>query len=182
MAYCCKPEGRTGGPWEHGMVPVKKVPKLKVGEFVSKFQVALRPIPQTWHAWQQHALDTAANLPDERSVHWWWGPEGCDGKTTVVHELLRNYEGLPVNGELGNVLSLATDTPRRLYVVVAPRDQRVEDFPYDAIELLKDGIWMKGKYEVKAVHREMMVHVFVFANVPPDISKLTADRWKIYKI
>jgi len=56
-----------------------------------------------------------------------------------------------------------------------------EYFNYMAMEALKNGEMFSGKY-----HSHQVIFspakVLVFANYPPDVSKLSQDRWDIYKI
>lgn len=168
--YCQKAETAVEGPW-----------KLD-SEAAPKWEVAVRSTPVEWYPWQNEVLQWARGLPDERSVLWVYDAAGRSGKTTLGHELCKNYGGVPVNGKLGDVLALATERSARLYLIVAPRDQSANDFPYAAIEMLKDGLWMKGKYEVDCVVRSELVHVIVLANCLPIYEKLTHDRWKTISV
>lgn len=189
--YCQKGRTRVEGPWTKGDVakvekggrPRKGDEKSAKGQkFVTKFEIALRPVPETWRAWQLECMRIARGRPDERTVYWFWGPDGNSGKTTMSHMLCAEFEGQVIGGQLQNVLACATEAPRRLYIVAAARKTKPEKFPYEAIEMLKDGIWLKGKNEVVPVVRKSMVHVFVFANCAPVLENFTMDRWKVMKI
>lgn len=171
VEYCRKEETREGGPWTKGVEEKKRV-----------WPVVLRARPVEWRPWQRTVLDYAASPPDERTIYWVYDKHGGAGKTTLGHELCRSYGGIPVNGKLADVLCMASEKPSRLYLVVAPRDQKSEDFPYHAMEMLKDGLWMKGKYEVAVVQREACVHVLVISNCPPVTERLTADRWVVLSV
>lgn len=61
-----------------------------------------------------------------------------------------------------------------------PRTQ-LEYVNYDALEKLKNGMAMSGKYEGGMILMPHP-HVVVFANQPPDESKLSSDRWFIHEI
>lgn len=189
--YCQKGETRIEGPWTKGEVAKLSVggrPKKAHGKplhpqtFVSKFETVLRQEPSTWYPWQVECMKIAGGRPDERNVWWWWGPDGCSGKTTMIHKLSDDYEAQVIGGKYQNVLACATDAPRRLYVVAAGRKTKPEKFPYEAIEALKDGTWLKEKYEVVPVIRKSLVHVFVFANCAPILDNFTKDRWRVIKI
>ena len=52
---------------------------------------------------------------------------------------------------------------------------------YVALESVKDGIFMSGKYESGMVIYNCP-HLVVFANLPPHRDQLSEDRWKIYQI
>jgi hypothetical protein len=49
------------------------------------------------------------------------------------------------------------------------------------MENVKDGLFFSTKYESGMV-RYNPPHVIVFANVPPDVTKMSADRWVIKEI
>lgn len=177
-AYCQKEETRVSGPWTKvAEVKVKKT-KTKAAEP----QRWLRPVPTEWYPWQKAILDMIRKAPDQRTVHWVYDGIGGRGKTTLGHEICKNHDGVVVNGRLGDILALASEKVNNVYLVIAPRDQSAYDFPYVAIELLKDGLWMKGKYEVKSVSRAEMCHVIVLANCLPIMEKLTKDRWNIIEL
>lgn len=61
-----------------------------------------------------------------------------------------------------------------------PRTQ-LDYVNYDALEKLKNGMAMSGKYEGGIILMPNP-HVVVFANRPPDESKLSSDRWVIHEI
>ena len=47
---------------------------------------------------------------------------------------------------------------------------------YNLIEQLKDGFFVSEKYDSRPVFMDRPM-VLIFANMPPDKSKMTADRW-----
>ncbi len=52
---------------------------------------------------------------------------------------------------------------------------------YEAIEMVKNGLVTTGKYEGGTICFNTP-HVICFANAPPDVEKLSKDRWAIWKI
>ena len=51
-------------------------------------------------------------------------------------------------------------------------------FNYDSLESVKNGFLISGKYEGK-IRRFNSVPTAVMANFPPDLSKLSRDRWQV---
>lgn len=69
---------------------------------------------------------------------------------------------------------------RKLIVVDCPRSQQ-DYINYGAIEQIKNGLIFSGKYEgTQLVFNSP--HVIVFANEPPDYSKMSMDRWNVVQI
>ena len=65
-----------------------------------------------------------------------------------------------------------------VYVFNIPRLYE-EHFNYGALESIKDGIIFSGKYTSVTFPLPTPNKVFVFANFPPDRTKLSADRWAV---
>jgi len=170
--YCQKDETRVRGPWT-------KMPEAEAHLLVHEWPEARRPIPTEWYPWQKEVLDIVAELPDERTVVWVYDETGGKGKTTLGHEICRNYDGIVIEGKKGDVLCMASEKWHRVWLVCMDRDMSPSDAPYGAIEKLKDGLYMNGKYETKSVIEERMSHVVVLANCKPIMGKLTKDRWKV---
>jgi len=49
------------------------------------------------------------------------------------------------------------------------------------LESIKNGLFFSGKYESTQVVMNSP-HLIIFANEPPDKSKMSADRWHIVRI
>jgi hypothetical protein len=64
-----------------------------------------------------------------------------------------------------------------LFIVDCPRSQQ-DYINYGAIEQIKNGLVFSGKYEGAQLVFNCP-HIFVFANVPPDESKMSLDRWNV---
>ena len=72
------------------------------------------------------------------------------------------------------------DTPE-FVIYPIPRSYAAEYVSYEAIESVKDMFFYSGKYEGGAICGNCP-HVLVFANHPPDTSKMSIDRWNIVQI
>lgn len=164
--YCTKSVVR--GPWKFGY---KAGPKDPI---------------ETPRPFQQKIIRLYNEEPDNRTIHWYWDAAGGTGKTALAKHLCLKGDTLYVSGKAADVKSGVTDwivkkgTPLRCVIFGIPRD--AEGFiSYGALEAVKDGIFFNTKYESQMVLYEPP-HVFVFANFPPDTSKLSMDRWKIEDI
>lgn len=56
-----------------------------------------------------------------------------------------------------------------------------EYISYEALEAVKNGIFYNNKYESGMVVYNTP-HVIVLSNFRPDLSKLSADRWRIKEV
>jgi len=167
LAYCQKEETRVEGPWQVGYPPV--APKRH-----------LRPVPEKWNAKQQQVIDWVLSPPDERSILVWVDPDGGSGKTTIARELVKNHNAMLLGTETKNSLFAVGEGKFHCYIVNLSRS-RGGSIPYEAIEMLKDGMFFSEKYESKMVVVDHMVHVIIFCNAMPDTSKMTSDRWHFVK-
>lgn len=161
FAYCQKEETRQAGPWVYP-------PEIRVIH------------PNDMYPWQRNIVKMCEEEPDNRTIHWYWEPEGRTGKTTLAKYLCVKKDAVFVSGKKNDVLYAASIKDSRIYIIGYSRDK--EDYvSYDALECLKDGIYFCSKYESNMVCRNPP-HVIVFANFAPDITKLSKDRWNIIKL
>lgn len=161
--YCSKSEGRIEGPWAYN-IKVKK---------------PLRVI-ENLYPWQQYIVDMVRKEPDDRSIVWIYEPTGGMGKTQLCKYLAHHYGAIPLRGKSNDILHCVAEYESDIYMYNIPRT--MEDYvPYESIELIKDMLFMSGKYESKPVNRNSP-HVLVFSNFPPDTTKLSKDRWVIINL
>lgn len=52
---------------------------------------------------------------------------------------------------------------------------------YEVLEMVSDRLLCSGKYDSQQMYIPK-VHVVVFANYPPDITAMSADRWEVREI
>jgi len=130
--------------------------------------------------WQLDILDIIKNDPDERLIYWFWEPTGNTGKTTFAKYLAYHHEAIPLEGKKNDILYCAAMFESDIYIWDIERS--LENFiSYGAIEKIKKGFFMCAKYESKPILRNCC-HIFCFANFPPDVSKMSADMWKVIRI
>lgn len=140
------------------------------------------------YPFQKEVLEILEKPADDRSVYWFWEPEGCTGKTSLVKSICINKPGcIFLNGKAADmkcaIAKMMEDGPAPKIVLLGlPRT--AEDYTgslYQGLEEIKDGIFFSGKYESKMIMFDSP-HVMVFANWPPCLEKLSADRWKVVEI
>lgn len=133
------------------------------------------------YIWQKKLLEKLLEVPDNRTINWYWEPNGKIGKTQFARYVSFYHGALYLNGKKADILfNCANEIYAPIYILGLSRNCEGH-VSYDSLECLKDGIYMSGKYESKTILRPYS-HIVVFANFPPDIEKLSKDRWNIYCI
>lgn len=136
--------------------------------------------------WQKTLVEKLAKEPDQRSIMWYWEPEGNVGKTVLAkHICIKNPDAIYVSGKAQDVKyavaqRVAAGKPPRIVIYGVPRTYE-EYVSYAALEEVKDGIFFSGKYEAGMVMYNNP-HVVVLANCEPEKEKVSSDRWDIVRI
>lgn len=141
--------------------------------------------------WQKHLLAkiAVADPNEDRIIYWYWESTGKVGKSALArHICIKNARALYVYGKTGDIACLLAIKEEEaggkhknmpnLIIYDCPRTGVVN---YHGLEMIKNGIFMSGKYKSKQI---MMNPPFivVFANFPPAADSLSADRLKVYEI
>lgn len=145
--------------------------------------IVLRP-------WQQTLLNLLLTIPDPRKVIWRWDGMGNVGKSYFAKYLAVTHGALKL--EPGKKMDLAyifAQKPAKIVIFDLSRttapDPETRSSPLDVIyslmESLKNGYLISTKYDSRAVMFEVP-HVVVFANFPPDRTKMSDDRWDISEL
>ncbi len=139
----------------------------------------------TPYPWQQKIIDIVCGDPDPRKIHWVWEPIGNVGKTILCKHLVLKYQATIVGGKTRDAMyaiaaTLKEDKPVTIIVFDIPRSS-YGNLSYPALETIKNGLFFSSKYESGMVIFNVP-HVIVFANAPPNESKLSEDRWDIILI
>jgi len=134
--------------------------------------------------WQSLLLDIFKNPPDDRSIYWYWSEAGKTGKTTFARYLHRKFGFIMLSGKASDMKHAIVEyyktnmaTPTGI-VINIPRSVDSGFISYTGFEEIKDMFFFSGKYEGGMVDGNPP-HLIVFANEPPDQSKMSADRWDI---
>jgi len=164
IEYCSKYQTRTGRLYSKGV----KLPK---------------PIKTSKpYGWQTEVMEIIETEPDERTIHWFWEPNGCVGKTALCKYLVVHKNALMLTGKSTDMYhALAENEDKReLILIDVPRSSQ-DYINYGAIEQIKNGLVFSGKYNSTQLVFNSP-HVIVFANELPDMSKMSFDRWNIREI
>lgn len=130
--------------------------------------------------WQKEIEDICKQKPHNRKVYWYWSKQGELGKTQFAKYLSHHHGAIPLMGKGNDILNIAALNDSDIYIFPVPRCNEGY-ISYGALEAIKDGYYMSGKYEGSVVIRNCP-HIIVFCNFPPDKSKLSEDRWIIKEI
>lgn len=152
-------------------------PKLSL-ELEASDVMSLEELP----GWANELVGTVGGcLPpaEDRSIFWVWSSEGKMYKTETARHLAFHHDAVVIQGGRKHVLAVAFKNPAPIYMLLVPRSD--EGFvSYASIELLKDSLYMSafGTEATGMVNRKKP-WVLVFANFPPDRSKLSVDRYQV---
>ncbi len=139
----------------------------------------------TLHSWQLKLKSLLEGSPPSRSVYWIWESAGNTGKTSFAFSQCLNFptEVLYVTGKAADVrYALASSKIKTWRVILWDLTRSQENrVSWEGIESLKNGIFFNGKYE-SGMFMMNPPWVVCFANFPPDMSKLSQDRWRIHEI
>jgi len=162
--YCAKENTRAGRQWHKGCKPP---PVLKVCE------------P---YGWQLEVLEIIKQEPDKRTIHWFWEGVGHVGKSDLARYLAVKHDALIVDGKAGDMkYQIAEMDEKPSIVIVDIPKERGNNVSYNGIEQIKNGCFASTKFKCKMVLFNHP-HIIVFANEPPNIDSMSADRWHIVKI
>lgn len=163
--YCKKVETRLDGPWSW--------PYEYQGE----------DLPVELYEWQWAILKEIEGKPIPRRVTWIWSNEGNIGKSKFCKYLMFHHGAQLVGGNRKDAAFAVTNAgkvEKPIYLIDLERS-RGNDIDYSMLEQLSNGSFFSPKYEsVSYIGPEPFI--FVFANMPPETEKLSADRWVIIEL
>lgn len=135
------------------------------------------------YGWQQEILVLISQEPDERTIHWYWEPVGCSGKTSLaVHICMQDPTAIYICGKAADMKYAIAECKIKPRVCIMDFVRSQENYiSYQGIEEIKNGIFFSGKYKGGMVMFDQP-HLIVFANCPPNTSKMSRDRWDIHMI
>lgn len=139
-----------------------------------------------WRDWQQEIVDLLKTEPDERSIYWYWEPEGRVGKSFLSKYLVLTLPGVILcEGKTADVFnqvlqSMQNEILPEVIILDVPKTSSGY-INLSCLEKLKNGCIYSGKYEGGTCVFPNP-HVIVFANVEPNYDAMSRDRWKIRRI
>jgi len=136
-----------------------------------------------WHEWQQKIIDLIAIEPDNRTINWFWGEKRNNGRRFLKKYLNRKYNVVTSDGsrasvykQYNNNLKKEDKRPLILLIDICKIDKKYVN--YVVMENIKDGSIHSRK---GALHLRPH-HLLVFANFPPDETKLSIDRLNVVRM
>jgi len=169
----------------------------KGGNFETNFETIVTPPVQlikdplegkNLYPFQQRIIDEIQEEPNDRKILWIHEGRGNVGKTSLAKHLCVKYpnEVLFVNGKASDikyaVTSFINNKKNNLKVCLFHFTRTMEDYiSYSAIEEIKDGIFFSSKYESQTCIFNTP-HIICLSNFPPEVNKLSIDRWEIIEI
>lgn len=175
LAYCSKEGNFTTN--------IRK--KLSIQEIADLVRAEYNDVK--WREWQSDVLKIVdEDGRDTRKIHWIYEKTGNVGKSFLAKFLCLRPDTVISSGKMNDIFNQVNILMReegyepKLILCDIPRTC-LQYLSYTAIECLKNGVIYSGKYEGgKCVFRSPKV--ICFANEPPQMEKLSKDRWCIYKI
>ena len=164
MLYCSKVDTREGETYVKGWKLPEKIEDIEP------------------RGWQKDIIDIILKKPDKRTVYWFWEPHGGIGKTVLAKHICLNYDAIYVGGKAADVKCAIASMENKPKIVIWDIPRCMEDYvSYQGIEEVKNGIFFSGKYESGMVIYNCP-HVICLANFPPELEKLSMDRWVMKRI
>lgn len=156
-----------------------KYPRF-VTDYIGDQQKMYPPVLHPLYGWQQTLYLSLAREPDSRKITFIVDPSGNKGKSWFCRYYCSLHEDaqIVVPGKKADMIyALRTDI--RVLFIDAPRSKQGEYIQYDFLEEVKNGLMFSPKYESRMKFMSGKVHIVVFMNEPPDMAKLSADRYNI---
>lgn len=134
--------------------------------------------------WQKIILNIISEKPDDRVIYWFYEPIGSSGKSKFGKYLAFHHKNvcLTTATKSADILT-AVSEEYNTYILDFPRTLGGDYCPFTAIEQLKNGFITDSK--LKKQSRILMFdppHIIIFSNYPPELKKLSIDRWRVYNI
>ena len=134
------------------------------------------------YPWQKEIVDMLDSDPDDRSIYWYWSSTGNIGKSALCKHLCLTMGAYVLGGAFKDGLyaiakMVEAKKPPTVLIWDLPRIRK-NHLSVAALEKVKDGCFFASKYESVQVLFNPP-HVIVFANSPPDLETMSADRWKV---
>jgi len=156
--YSSKNDTRIEGPYNH------KSTFIKVIE------------PKGWQLDLKNEL--LKNCTNDRKIIWIVG-NGNNGKTQFCKYMAVTHNAVVLtSGAKADLAHALSKCENKDIVLINVTKTQVDYFNYTALEEIKDGMMFASKYD-----SNMLIfnspHVVVFSNDPPELDRLTGDRWDI---
>lgn len=142
---------------------------------------------EDFYEWERSIYDKLITEPDPRKIIWLYDHIGNSGKTTFSKWLYQNLHGVIVlsgnASDMKNGIIEYFEVKKELPSIVIMNIPRTKKgfMSWCGIEEIKDMFFFSGKYHGGFVCGKPPA-LICFANHPPDVKKVSLDRWEIYEI
>lgn len=167
----------------HGTMQQNLTYCSKEGNFKTniRLKAPIRTI-EVLRPWQQKIVDILNEQPEDRTIWWFWEPDGNTGKSALCKYLAVKRGSMIITTNKSADIATCIDEDCSEYIFDFPRS--VEGFsPWNGLEQLKNGLITEAKLKKKA--KTTIInnpHVIIFANWVPDKVPVTIDKLKIVRI
>jgi hypothetical protein len=159
---------------------------IKVEIKKNKFKIRTKdPLKdKNLYDWQINLLKLIKNEPDDRTINWFWDPEGNIGKTSMaIHLVMNCNDVIYTSGKAADmkygIMKYIETTGKAPSIIIIDYVRTIENYvSYQGIEEIKNGIFFNTKYECTMVTYDPP-HVIIFANFEPIYENLSIDRWNV---
>ena len=134
--YCTKTQSRTGQV------------------FTKNYDLPYIQHIETFYDWEKDINTLLDAEPSDRTIHWFWEPDGCAGKTTYQKYVFTHYEQCVILSGKGadmknGVVEYHKKNGRlpRIILINIPKCVGSDFLSYTGIEEVKDMFFFSGKYE-----------------------------------
>ena len=175
--YVMKSETKVEGPWPDESFDVPKVMTRQLRAFVGG--------DDTMWPFQRDVLDLA-KATEDRYITFIIETLGNTGKSILTEYM--DYMGvacsIPCLKSCEDLMQMAMCMkPSPCYIIDMPRAIKKDNLweLYAGIELIKNGYAYDKRYEWRHRYSDRP-QVCVFSNTFPEVSAMSADRWRVYRI
>lgn len=212
IRYTKKEKGRLDGPWEHGEFLVARSHKRKRAQVEEEYDAdprsfkLVRPddaiqievdrmtrdfeenaeaysLDRMDRGWQRKLLEELKAAPNDRTIHWVYGPAGAEGKSTFAKALARSGWAYVSSRNLADMTyQYARQGLEKNVVVDVERRVHGYDAIYAFIEMVKNRVISSTKYRSFVAFSRHPVHVVVMSNMNYEVSKISKDRMCLHDL
>ena len=182
MEYCTKSETRTGGQWVKGF------------RYGKKKETGIRPVVdpmegKKFYKWQRDVMEVV-EMPvplGDRTIYWYWSSKGSTGKSALCLHIILTVPGATYSGgtfkdAFFGIVSMLEEKKTEPHVVLFDIPRAMGSMvTYSGMEGMKNGLIFSTKYK-SGMLKFNIPHIVVMANQPPDLTMMSADRWKVTEI
>lgn len=134
------------------------------------------------YGWQLDVIDRLREVPDNRSILWYWSEDGGLGKSALARYLVIKMDAVVcAHGRAADMIYQISSAKIKPKIVCfdIPLSGAQPDFA--GLEQIKNGIMASSKYESGMVKMNYP-HILVLANFEPFYHKMSEGRFKVTEI